>query len=107
MLLIEAQSRSMMTSFHVAERANPVHIWGGIFSLWAGKKEVFLQRRRWLVNDSELFGVVELTYSIVILSQVTQRIQNQTNGLLTTIGSYYDEIIGNGFKTSRVPGLYI
>lgn len=61
-----------------------------------------------MVNDSELFGVVELTYSIVILSQVTQRIQNQmTNALLTTIGSYYDEIIGNGFKTSPVPGLYI
>lgn len=30
-----------------------------------------------------------------------------TNALLTTIGSYYDEIIGNGFKTSPVAGLYI
>lgn len=52
--------------------------------------------------------MVELTYSIVILSQVTQRIQHQmTNALLTTIGSYYDEIIGNGFKTSPVAGLYL
>lgn len=38
MCLIEAQSQSLMTSFHVAERANSVHVGGGIFPIRTGRK---------------------------------------------------------------------
>ncbi len=46
-----------------------------------------------------MLSLVELKYSIVILSEVngTWRIQHQmTNALLITVGSYYDAIISNG-----------
>lgn len=58
----------------------------------------FLQHRCWLENESDLLSLVELKYSIVILSEVngTQGIQNQmTNDLVITLGSYYDAIISN------------
>lgn len=41
MPLIDTEPPSMMTSFHVAERANSVHISGGIFSLCADRKNVY------------------------------------------------------------------
>lgn len=41
MPLIDAQPDNMMTSFHVAERANSVHISGGIFSLHADRKNIY------------------------------------------------------------------
>lgn len=58
----------------------------------------FLLHGRWLENESELLSLVELKYSIVILSEVngTRGIQNQmTNTPVITVDSYYDAIISN------------
>lgn len=94
MCLIEAQSQSVMTSFHVAERANSVHVGGGIFQ--SALAERFLLHGCWLENESELLSLVELKYSIVNL-RGTWRIQHQViNALLITVGNYYDAIISNG-----------
>lgn len=50
MCLIEAQSQSVMTSFHVAERANSVHVGGGIFPIRTGRKvsPAWMLIRKWV-----------------------------------------------------------
>lgn len=88
MPVIEAQFRSVVTSFHVAGRAKSVHIGGGIFLLRALVEGKFLQHGCWLENESELFGRVKLKCSIVILRKVEKSIQHQkTQALLIIAGS--------------------